>query len=63
MDAVLVNFCFSKWTPKLLKFGHNFVIVFKVLELFKCFLRAFSGLPRLSWTALDPKKYLTHKMF
>ena len=34
-------------------------LFFEVLGLFKCLLGAFLDLPRLSWTALDPKNIKT----
>ena len=49
-----------KMAPKVIQKLVNFrsffgPLFFQVLELFKCLLGIFLGLPRLSWTALDPK--------
>ena len=46
----------QKVVQKLIKIWSIFgPLFFEVLELFKCLLGAFLGLPRLSWTALDPQ--------
>ena len=34
---------------------HLLIPFLKVLELFRCLLAVFLAIPRLSWTALDPK--------
>ena len=45
-----------KTVGKLVKIRISFgSLVLQVLELFKCFLGAFLGLPRPSWVALDLK--------
>ena len=52
-----------KLVSKLVNFGSVFGFVFYVLELFRCLLEAFLGLPKLSWTALDPKKQKEKQLF
>ena len=56
-----------KVVQKLVKIRSIFgPLFFEVLELFKCLLGAFLGLPRLAWTALDRQnneKQLVFKVF
>ena len=47
-------------TKIIIIFGSSF---FEPLELFRCLLGAFLGLPRLSWTALEPPKHIKNCRF